>query len=99
MYATLNVGCPRASSTDGRTGVLDGRALHAPDRVVGDGVRVAEVLEQRGEGGQAVPDGLPGQAAAVQVVAPGDEVRPVTQRTPPGREMPTKRVKSPSAAR
>ena len=54
---------------------FDSRPLHALDRVVRHGVALAQVLEQGGEGGQAVTQRLAAQTAAGQVVAPGDHVR------------------------
>ena len=41
---------------------------------MGDSVLFAEILEQRGEGGQAMPNGHAAQGALHQVVAPGDDV-------------------------
>ena len=51
------------------------RPLDAFDRVMGDGVLLAEIFEQRGERRQPVPDGAAAKPALRQVVAPGDDVR------------------------
>ena len=48
--------------------------LDAFDRVMGDGVLLAQILEQRGERGQPVPDGRAAESALPQRVAPGDDV-------------------------
>ena len=56
---------------------LDPGALDALDRVVGDGVLVAEILEQRRQRGETVPDGRAARIrrrSAREVVAPGDDV-------------------------
>src|SRR5208282_2703923 len=50
------------------------RPLDALDRVMGDGVLVAEIFEQRGERRQPVPDGAAAKPALRQRVAPGDDV-------------------------
>ena len=50
------------------------RPFDALDRVMGDGVLVAEILEQRGERRQPVADGAAAKAAPHKVVAPGDDV-------------------------
>jgi len=53
------------------------RALHALDRIVGHGVPVAEILEQRRQRRQPVPDGRAAQLSAIitELVAPGDDMR------------------------
>ena len=51
------------------------RPLDAFDRVVGDGVLLAEIFEQRGERREPVPDRAAAKPAPHQVVAPGDDVR------------------------
>ena len=51
------------------------RPLDAFDRVMGDGVFLAQIFEQRGQRGEPVPDGAAAESAAGQVVAPGDDVR------------------------
>lgn len=50
------------------------RALDAPDRVMRDGVFLAQVLEERRQGGEAMPDGHATQPSLYQVLAPGDDV-------------------------
>lgn len=56
------------------------RALDAFDRIVGHGILVAEILEHRGQGREAMPDrGIaPGLAvpvdATTKIVAPGDDM-------------------------
>ena len=47
---------------------------HALDRVVGDRVLVAEVVEDGGEGRELPPDGRRGQGASLQILALGDDV-------------------------
>jgi hypothetical protein len=54
---------------------LGPRPLDALDRVVGDGVLLAEMLEQRGQRRKAVADGAAAERAARQVVAPSDDMR------------------------
>ena len=52
------------------------RPLDAFDRVVGDGVLLAEIFEQRGQRREPVPDRCCRRARArTQLVAPGDDVR------------------------
>ena len=51
------------------------RPLDAFDRVMGDGVLVAEIFEQRRERRQPVPDRAAAKPAPRQLVAPGDDVR------------------------
>ena len=51
------------------------RPLDAFDRVVGDGVLLAEIFEQRGQRGQPVPDRRAAELASAQLVAPGDQMR------------------------
>ena len=51
------------------------RPLDAFDRVVGDGVLLAEIFEQRGQRGQPVPDRRAAEPAPAQLVAPGDQMR------------------------
>ena len=50
--------------------------LDAVDRIAGDGVAFAEVIEQRGQRRELAPDGGRRQLAALHVLAPGDDVRP-----------------------
>jgi hypothetical protein len=50
-------------------------ALHTPDRIVHDRITLAEVLKQRGDPGELAPDRRTGNCPALQVFAPGDEVR------------------------
>jgi hypothetical protein len=50
------------------------RPLDAFNRVMGDGVFVAEIFEQRGQRRQPVADGAAAKAAARQLVAPGDDM-------------------------
>jgi hypothetical protein len=52
---------------------LRARPFDAFDRVVGDGVLVAEIFEQRGERGQPAPDRAAAKPALRQRVAPGDK--------------------------
>ena len=49
--------------------------LHALDGVMGDGIALTQILEQRRQRRQAMPDGHAAQGALRQVVAPGDDVR------------------------
>ena len=51
------------------------RALHALDRIVGHGVPVAEILKQRGQRCQPVPDGRTAQDPICKIIAPGDHMR------------------------
>ena len=51
------------------------RPLDAFDRVMGDGVLLAEIFEQRGQRREPVPDRAAAEPAPHQVVAPGDDVR------------------------
>ena len=51
------------------------RPLDAFDRVMGDGVLLAEIFEQRRERREPVPDRAAAKPAPRQVVAPGDDVR------------------------
>ena len=51
------------------------RPLDAFDRVMGDGVLLAEIFEQRGERREPVPDRAAAKPAPHQLVAPGDDVR------------------------
>jgi hypothetical protein len=53
---------------------LDRRALHALDRIVRHGVALAQVLEEGGEGGEAVALGHAAKSTPRQIVAPGDDV-------------------------
>jgi hypothetical protein len=50
------------------------RPFDAFDRVMGDGVLVAEIFEQRRERRQPMPDRAAAKSALRQVVAPGDDV-------------------------
>ena len=50
------------------------RPLHAVDRIAGDGVALAEVIEQRGQGRELAPDAGGRQLAGLQVLAPGDDM-------------------------
>ena len=71
-------------------------ALDARDRVVGDGVLFAEMLEQRRQRREAMADRGAARDVFAQreVVVPGDDVRPITIRKSSGREMPVNRMKS-----
>src|SRR3954462_26112 len=51
------------------------RPLDAFDRVMRDGVLLAQIFEQRGNRGEPVPDRAAAETAPHQVVAPGDEMR------------------------
>ena len=51
------------------------RPLDAFDRVMGDGVLLAQIFEQRGERREPVPDRAAAKPAPHQLVAPGDDVR------------------------
>jgi hypothetical protein len=51
------------------------RPLDALDRIVGDGVLLAQIFEQRGERRQPAPDRRAAQPAPAQLVAPGDQLR------------------------
>ena len=51
------------------------RPLDAFDRIMGDGVLLAEIFEQRGERREPVPDRAAAKPAPRQLVAPGDDVR------------------------
>jgi hypothetical protein len=59
--------------------------LDAFDRIVGDGVRLAEILEQRRDRREPMPDRAAAKPAARQLV---------TARNSSGRAMPVKRMKS-----
>ena len=76
---------------------LGPRPLDALDRVMGDGVLVAEIFEQRRERREAVPDGAAAKLAPRQVVAPGDDMgaRHGAKFLRP--RMPVKRMKSRTA--
>ena len=50
------------------------RPLDAFDRIMGDGVLVAQILEQRRQRREPVPDRAAAKPAPRQVVAPGDDV-------------------------
>lgn len=56
----------------GIVGVL--RSLDAFNRVVGDGVPLAKIFEQRGERRQPVVDRVAAETALRQLVAPGNDV-------------------------
>ena len=73
------------------------RPLHAFDRVVGDGVLLAEIFEQRGERREPVPDGAAAEAALRQLVTPSDDMDAGDGAEFFGRTMPAKRMKSPTA--
>ena len=51
------------------------RPLDAFDRIVGDGVFLAEIFEQRGERREPMPDRAAAKPAPHEIVAPGDDVR------------------------
>ena len=51
------------------------RPLDAFDRVMGDGVLLAEIFEQRGQRREPVADRAAAKPAPHQIVAPGDDVR------------------------
>ena len=48
------------------------RALHTLDRVMGNGVPVAEILKERRQRRQPVPYGRAAQDSISEIVAPGD---------------------------
>jgi hypothetical protein len=50
------------------------RALYPPDRVVVYGTHLAEVIKKGCNRGQLTADGAPGQAAALEVCSPSDQV-------------------------
>ena len=52
------------------------RPLDAFDRVMGDGIFLAEIFEQRGERREPVPDRAAAKPAPHKIIAPGDDVRP-----------------------
>ena len=54
---------------------LGPRPLDALDRIVGDGVLLAQIFEQRRERRQPVADRRAAEFAPAQLVAPGDEMR------------------------
>ena len=51
------------------------RPLDAFGRIVGDGILLAEIVEQRRERGEPVPDRAAAKPAVRELVAPGDDVR------------------------
>jgi hypothetical protein len=51
------------------------RPLNAFDRIMGDGVLIAKIFEQRRERRQPVPDGAAAKRTLGQFVAPGDDMR------------------------
>ena len=51
------------------------RPLDAFDRIMGDGVLIAEIFEQRRQRREPVPDRAAAKPAPRQLVAPGDDVR------------------------
>ena len=51
------------------------RPLHPFDRIVGDGVLLAKVFEQRGHRGEPMADRRAAEIASAQLVAPGDQMR------------------------
>ena len=51
------------------------RPLNAFHRIMGDGVLIAEIFEQRRQRREPVPDRAAAEAALRQLVAPGDDVR------------------------
>jgi hypothetical protein len=50
------------------------RPLGACDRIVGDGILLAEIVEQRREQGEPVPDRAAAKPAVRELVVPGDDV-------------------------
>ena len=48
--------------------------LHAVHGIAGDGVALAEIIEQRGQRRELAPDAGRRQSAGLQVLAPGDDV-------------------------
>jgi hypothetical protein len=59
--------CPRSSPL---------RALHPLHRVVGHRIRITEVLEERAERRELAPNGRATQLPPLQVLPPGEHVRP-----------------------
>ena len=57
-------------------GGLDRRALHTADRVVGDGVALAQVIEERGQRRELAPDAGGREAAFLERMPPGDDMGP-----------------------
>ena len=51
------------------------RPFDAFDRIVGDGVFLAQIFVQRRQRREPVPDGAAAEPAPHQMVAPGDDVR------------------------
>ena len=70
------------------------RPLDAFDRVVGDGVLLAEIFEQRGERRQPVPDRAPPSPRRPSSSRQAMRCARVTVRNSSGRTMPAKRMKS-----
>jgi hypothetical protein len=88
---------PRLAVTQGRRFAFARfgfRAFDAADRVVSDRVNLAQVIKERGDRGELAADGTLGQAAALEVFAPGDQVGRVTCRISSGRSTPAKTVNS-----
>jgi hypothetical protein len=56
-------------------------ALDAFDRVVGDGVLLTEIFEQRGQRSQPVPDRRAAESAPAQFVAPGVQMAGTNEMT------------------
>src|SRR5208283_2866567 len=73
------------------------RPLDAFDRIVRDGVLLAQMFEQRRQRGEAVPDRAAAKSAPYQVVAAAMMCARVTMRNSSGRLMPVKRMKSRTA--
>lgn len=53
-----------------------GRAPDAQHRIMQHGMAVTEIIIQGGQGREFTPDGVVGQAPALQVIAPGEDMRP-----------------------
>ena len=53
---------------------VDGRSFYALNRVVVHGIALAQVIIERGQGGELAPDGGAGEALLFQVGAPGQNV-------------------------
>ncbi|MBV9704205.1 MAG: hypothetical protein JO163_15855 [Methylobacteriaceae bacterium] len=70
------------------------RPLDAFGRIVGDGILLAEMLEQRGERRQTVSDGRAAELAGAARRARRSDAPRVTTRNSSGRRMPAKRMKS-----
>lgn len=61
---------------------VSARALDAIDRVPGDGVAFAQIVEQRRERRELPPARRPGQVSSFEGLAPGDDMRPGDRAEP-----------------